>query len=305
MLPSDLQFSAHHYALLDCAAHAGAYLELCGSHANIGWRSIFDETEDASLIAASPILIPMEPAALDRRLIDTLLQYERDAPSISWIKSPFGTATLLAMLSSRYQCRIDGDVDVVLRFWDPRILLGLPSALDDEQRRHFFFPVLEWTVWDARRKQYYTITPPPGAMPVPRYAKAPINLSRDQRESLMYFDRETIYEAIMDDWSRHCHEAVRHISRGMQREIAIAGVSRAREHGVQTASEQILFARLMMTVSPSFDDHPAIRRALSDPNAPDGRRLQHAIDSLPDQVWIEASERRRYDAFFEMTVTHP
>jgi hypothetical protein len=44
------------------------------------------------------------------------------------------------MLTRRLECEIDDGQKVVMRFYDPRILLGLPSALDPQQKRYFFAP---------------------------------------------------------------------------------------------------------------------------------------------------------------------
>lgn len=287
------------YALIDCAVHDNAFQELTSSFAGARWRSLFEGTSEEDLVAASPLLIDISSREDDQALIQWLLAYERRAPGVTWIDSHMSLPNLGAMLASRMVCRIDGDELVVLRFWDPRILLGLPSALDAEQRRHFFAPILEWTAWEARRKQYYTVTAPTDAAPVPRFAVMPMALTLLQREQLMYYDKEALYERIVAHWHETCADAIDGIEADMLREIAIAAVARCASYGIHSADDQVLFAGFMMAVSPSFDDHPAVRRGLRDETVPPDQRLDRLIDELPEAVWEQIAKEKRYDALFE------
>ncbi|KQW96050.1 hypothetical protein ASC94_31395 [Massilia sp. Root418] len=86
----------------------------------------------------------------------------------------------------------------------------------------------------------------------------------------------------------------------MLREIAIAAVARATSYGITDASAQHLFAGLMMTVSPSFDDHAMVKAYLTNPNVPQAERLSQMIAQLPDQTWEQIVRTKRYDALFEL-----
>ncbi|MEW6763972.1 MAG: DUF4123 domain-containing protein [Pseudomonadota bacterium] len=293
------QGAIHRYALIDCAVHDGAYQELTSKFAGAHWHSLFEDTPEEDLIDASPILVDIPPDQHGQALIQWLLAYERSAPSVTWIDSHMSLPNLGAMLTSRMTCRINEDELVMLRFWDPRILLGLPSALDAEQRRHFFAPIAEWTAWEPRRQRYYTITAPPDAAPVPRFAVMPMTLSLAQRDQLMYYDKEALYERIVAHWEETCPEAIEGIEPDMQREIAIAAAARCASYGIQAADEQVLFAGLMMSVSPSFDDHPAVQKGLRDQKVGPDERLGRLIDELPEAVWEEIGREKRYDALFE------
>lgn len=293
------QSAIHRYALIDCAVHDDAHRELTRKFPAARWRSLFEDSPEEDLVDASPILIDVPPQEEGQELIRWLLWYERSAPGVTWIDSRMSLPTLTAMLGNRMACRINEDEQVVLRFWDPRILLGLPSALDAEQRRHFFAPVVEWTAWEPRREQYYTITAPPDAAPVPRFVAAPMALTLAQRDQLMYYDKEALYDRIIAHWHETCSDAIEGIDPDMLREIAIAGVARCSSYGIQSADDQVLFAGLMMAVSPSFDDHPAVQRGLRDQAIAPDERLSRLIDELPEAVWEQIGAEKRYDALFE------
>jgi hypothetical protein len=287
------------YALVDCAVHDGAFEELTTRFAGARWHSLFQGTPEEDLLSASPILIEIPPDDAGAALRDWLLPYERSTPSVTWINSHLGLPVLGAMLTGRMPCTINDDDLVVLRFWDPRILLGLPSALDAEQRRHFFAPVREWTAWEPRRQQYYTITAPPDAAPVSRYVAMPMPLTDAQREQLMYYDKEVLYDRIVQHWVETCPESIDGMEHAMVREIAIAAVARCSSYGIRTADDQVLFAGLMMSVSPSFDDHPSVRRGLRDQAIAPDERLDRLVDDLPEAVWDQIAREKRYDALFE------
>jgi len=295
------QGAIHRYALIDCAIHNNAYQELTSRFVGVRWRSLFEDTPEEDLLDVSPILVAIPSDERGKLLVQWLLAYERSSPSVTWIDSRMSLSNLGTMLTSRMVCRINEDDLVVLRFWDPRILLGLPSTLDAEQRRHFFAPVVEWTAWEPRRQQYYTITAPPGAAPVPRFAVMPMALTLAQRDQLMYYDNETLYERIVEHWQETCADAIEGLEPDMLREVAIAAVARCSSYGIHSADDQVLFAGLMMAVSPSFDDHPAVQRGLRDQAIAPDERLDRLIGELPEVVWEQIGEEKRYDALFEHT----
>lgn len=290
---------AHTYALLDCAAHAHAWRDLTTRFPDVPWRSLFDGTPEAHLVAAAPLLIaaPREHTAL----LDWLVQLEQGAPSVSWLTSPYSLAVLAPMLTRRLDCDIDGGQQALLRFYDPRILLGLPSALDARQKRYFFAPVASWTAWEPRRRQRYAIDIVPATpADIARYAFAPISLDLAQRDQLMYFDKENLYDSIVRHWEETCPDDIDGIRRPMLREIAIAAVARASSYGITDASAQHLFAGLMMTVSPSFDDNPVVKGYLTDAGVPQADRLGRMIAGLPDQTWEQIAGNKRMEALFDL-----
>jgi hypothetical protein len=289
----------HTYALLDCSAHDQALTELTARFPDAQWKSLFDGTPEEHLTAAAPLLIATSRE--HEELIKWLLKLEQAAPSVSWIGSPYTLPVLAPMLTRRLDCEIDDGQKVVMRFYDPRILLGLPSALDPQQKRYFFAPVSAWSALEPRRQQRYSVDIVPATpADIARYAFAPISLTLTQRDQLMYFDKENLYDSIVRHWDETCPDDIAGIKRGMLREIAIAAVSRATSYGITDASAQHLFAGLMMTVSPSFDDHAMVKAYLTNPSVPQAERLSQMIAKLPDQTWEQIVRTKRYDALFEL-----
>jgi|GEM_PF-447965 len=298
--PSETEHKPLTYALLDCASYDNAYDELRQRFSGVRWRSLFADTPEAALEASAPLLIDIGSAADGIALRAWLLGLERSAPGVSWIDSDHSLPVLASMLAARLTCQIDEGQAAILRFYDPRILLGLPSALTPSQKAWFFAPVRRWTAWEPRRAQHYGIDPAPAsASDMARFSFMPLALDGGQRERLMYYDKENLYDSIIAHWEANCADAIDGITRPMLREIAIAAVARCSSYGITGAADQHLFAGLMMDVSPSFDEHPAVRRYLNDSALAPNERLGAMIAGLPDSVWLQLETNQRMDALFE------
>lgn len=298
--PSHQYHTPTSYALLDCAAYDDSFTELSARYPATRWQSLFANTLEAELIAAAPLLIDLDSGGDGVRLRQWLLALERTAPGMSWIDSDYSLAVLAGMLARRLECEIDDGEKSILRYYDPRILLGLPSALTPSQKGWFFAPVKRWTAWEARRQQHYGIDAGAAdAADMARFAVMPLVLDQRQRERLMYYDKENLYDSIIAHWEATCPDAIDDLKPAMLREIAAAAVDRCGSYGIDGAQDQHLFAGLMMEVSPSFDEHPAVRRYLTDAALAPGERLGAMIAGLPDSVWTQLETNQRMDALFE------
>ncbi|SEN06306.1 protein of unknown function [Duganella sp. CF517] len=294
-----METQTYTYALLDCSAHEHAFRDLTTRFADVQWKSLFDGTPEEHLVTAAPLLIAT-PRDNDK-LIAWLEELEQAAPSVSWIGSPYALPVLAPMLTRRLQCEINDDQQVVLRFYDPRILLGLPSALTAQQKRYFFAPVSSWIAWEPRREERYAISIEPAtSADIARFAFAPISLTLPQRDQLMYFDKENLYDSIIQQWRDTCPDDIAGIKPNMLREIAITAVARANSYGITDAAAQHLFAGLMMTVSPSFDDNSLVKSYLKAENVPPADRLSNMISALPSEAWEQITASKRMDALFEL-----
>lgn len=294
-----METQTYTYALLDCSVHEHAFRDLTRQFPDVQWRSLFEGTPEEHLVEVAPLLISTPRD--DERLISWLTQLEQASPSVSWIGSPYALPVLAPMLSRRLKCEINDDQQVVLRFYDPRILLGLPSTLTAQQKRYFFAPVSSWIAWEPRRMERYAISIEPAtAADISRFAFVPISLTLPQRDQLMYFDKENLYDSIIQHWRDTCPDDIAGIKPNMLREIAITAVARANSFGITDASAQHLFAGLMMTVSPSFDDNATVKSYLTDEDTPSADRLSKMINALPSEVWEQITADKRMDALFEM-----
>jgi hypothetical protein len=75
-------------------------------------------------------------------------------------------------------------------------------------------------------------------------------------------------------------------------------IEKARSYGLTYESSITTFVAHMMTVNPAFDEHPAVQRALRDPDvAPDGR-MTAMMATVSDMDWEEAARQRDRAAYW-------
>lgn len=74
-------------------------------------------------------------------------------------------------------------------------------------------------------------------------------------------------------------------------------IEKARGYGLTYESSITVFVLHMMTVSPAFDEHPAVQRALHDPEIEPNGRMGAMMGTVSDEEWEEAAQacdRRAY-----------
>ena len=83
------------------------------------------------------------------------------------------------------------------------------------------------------------------------------------------------------------------IPRVRLRAMVEAALYRGRGRGLSWASTLTAFTLLMFLVSPDFDDHPEIRRALDDGTVPPDYCMRDIVESMTDAGWaaIRAESR--------------
>jgi len=69
-----------------------------------------------------------------------------------------------------------------------------------------------------------------------------------------------------------------------------AAVARARKHGLTWESSISGFITLMFNIAPNFDEHPAFRRALSDPALDEEDRIGAIFHRVNPEQWAEAED---------------
>jgi hypothetical protein len=77
------------------------------------------------------------------------------------------------------------------------------------------------------------------------------------------------------------------------------GVEKARSYGLTWESSLTIFVTHMLTINPAFDEHPAVRAVLVDPEVPGDEKMQALLGSVEDDEWEEAAKQREPDEYWE------
>lgn len=115
-----------------------------------GARSLFAGTADEGLAHAGPWLIDTELAG--QEVVSELVLAERQAPAVSWLLAPQDLIGLAQLLQLRLNARLPDGRTVLLRFWDPRVLVNLAQILTPAQREDFFAQITEWHLLHRQRR---------------------------------------------------------------------------------------------------------------------------------------------------------
>lgn len=105
-------------------------------------RALFDGTKDAHLAHAGPWLVDV--ALADSAYVAQLVEFEKAAPAVTWLISPMNLDDIANLLIQRLDTRLPDGRTALVRFFDPRVLLGLVEILDGSQREEFFAHIYEW-----------------------------------------------------------------------------------------------------------------------------------------------------------------
>ncbi len=84
-------------------------------------------------------------------------------------------------------------------------------------------------------------------------------------------------------------------------EMVQQGIARARAYGITWETAIVGFIVLMFLIAPNFDDHPLIKRAISDESVPPNERIEHLQKVITEENWMAA--KNNYNArFWELTL---
>ncbi|MFT3772594.1 MAG: hypothetical protein QM820_44960 [Minicystis sp.] len=100
--------------------------------------------------------------------------------------------------------------------------------------------------------------------------------------------------AFLDDLVAHLRayhpDAVEDLSDDEIRARARVGVRRAGRYGFDKGRTAAAFVALMFEIAPNFDEHPAIRRCLTDEAIPVDARILDLVHRTTAAAWEEAEE---------------
>jgi hypothetical protein len=133
------------YFLLDQAALPDLRNRI--AQTSLSWKTLFDDTRELGAENAAPVIIL---AGRDGRLLASrrLLEWIQDLgkyrSAIVMLSSPLDLEFLCSKLIDRLHVNLEGGLDAMLRFYDPRVLEALTISLNDTQRTWFFGIASRW-----------------------------------------------------------------------------------------------------------------------------------------------------------------
>lgn len=128
------------FCLADHAGMPGLHGQLL--RFGLPWASLFQGGAQETALAAAPLLFPLDPA--DARFLDWLTRHGTYTSSMLMLSTPLDLQALHGRLAARLCARVSEKMDVLLRFFDPRVFEALVEVLDEAQRKRFLGPADGW-----------------------------------------------------------------------------------------------------------------------------------------------------------------
>jgi len=132
------------FCLADHAGMPGLHGQLLKS--GPPWASLFQQRAEESALAAAPLLFPLDQTEV--RFLDWLARHGTYTSSMLMLSTPLDLHALRDRLAARLRARVSEQMNVMLRFFDPRVFEALVEVLDDVQRERFLGPADGWWYLD-------------------------------------------------------------------------------------------------------------------------------------------------------------
>ncbi len=139
------------YALIDLASVPNG-LRVLKLQQSPDSACLFEGTIQANAEAVAPWLLRIGNADSERRRLRDCVDAALTYPALSWIVTPLSLDELLTRLRRRLDARLPDSYDVLLRFYDPRVLPMLSARLHEPQQRAFFCVCSQWLYLDRDDK---------------------------------------------------------------------------------------------------------------------------------------------------------
>lgn len=138
------------YGLADHGGMPGLYREL--TRAPVAWRNLFEGSREENATAVAPLLFSLSDAheRRQRMLLDWVARHGTFTSSLLLLVSSLPIDELAARLAVRLDAALPENMNVLLRFFDPRVFEALVQAIEPAQREAFLGVADGWWYFDRR-----------------------------------------------------------------------------------------------------------------------------------------------------------
>ncbi|CDG84354.1 DUF4123 domain-containing protein [Janthinobacterium agaricidamnosum] len=267
------------YALVDAAQvpelHRQKSRALDFPHANL-----FSLSKEHGIAKYGPLLFPLEAGARSRHpLVALLLQGMRYGWTVSWLSSTLPMDALAKHLAGHLNGMLDDDKDVLLRYYDARLLPAFVQHLPPEASAALLAPVAQWIYWDRQLRlaciEGGRQADSPGVRDTAISAAVQAAMAHAALGDLIC---STMYEEAdaseFEQWLPHAFYSA------VQRKI-----DQARRFGLKEVADLQLFASLALQVHPDF--HQLLSSFQHEQaNLASGKiSLVDVVHQVPDREW--------------------
>jgi hypothetical protein len=242
------------------------------------YQSLYQTTAYSALEDVGPVLVPVVP---DSPLAQHFFQAWRATAGI-WLESDAEEAVVLDHLRSLIHVRVEGDLTVLFRYFDPRITALWLTHLPTDERDRLMGPVR------LIRLPERDIPQENPDQPCAHYCDEPwLSLTQDLLEHLSTTHRRRITEQLIEHCQQHFGEQVQGLDACELQQWAEHCQDSAGRHGYGAIDEVMFWARFQVALGCDFPDAPAhavYRQLLAEPGVLPKQRLKNLNAELTRQL---------------------
>ena len=215
-------------------------------------------------LSALPFLLDLSALQGNQRVrcISDLVQLAQEHCAATWMASVLAPAVLASELALRMDAELPGDLSVLLRFADARVLPVLHDALEPAQRASFFGCTSGWWYLN-RRGELLELALPNLDSTAPEF-RPPIRLTASQEQRLLDAAEP---DAVLQLLRQHDALSLDRIAAAEHYYFASQCIGRAKYWSLQTPTDLMLFCMVALDQGSAFDEQARWADALRDVRA--------------------------------------
>lgn len=220
--------------------------------AQLEWASLFEGTTEENALSVAPLLILIGQASMKMRNGGFLTSVcERGAYNscLMLVASPLSLSALASRLTTRLDAKISQGMEVLLRFYDPRVFEQLVQYLSDQQRKDFLSAGSAWWFVDRRGE----IQAVDAQFSPAESFHSPLLLSARQEHELLDASE---FDQVAEQLRLSVPRELSQVMPPKRYEFISKQVTAAREFGINSTSELSLYCALAFVYGAEFSDLP-------------------------------------------------
>lgn len=239
-------FGMHRYLLVNQAALRGEHA-LLARLSRFECRPLFGQSDEACRDGATPFVLRTDFSTGLRSLLQELMDAACYACALSQIDTSLDIRTLADALTRRCEVLLPDGMEMLLRYFDTRVLMSLLDVLTIEQRRSFLSCASDW--WYADREGAMVPSGCNGEADADVFP-TPLELSADQERAMIDAAEP---DAVIDFIRSSGRHPLFDIPYSQRYPIVHNLVDRARHWGLEDIPDFAAFVTVALSVSSDFD----------------------------------------------------
>lgn len=234
------------YALVDAAQvpelRSAAFLARPFHHV-----SLFSLTQENGIARYGPLLIPVD-AGPGSDVVRRVVRAMRHGWTVSWLSSPLAMDDLADHLAGHLNGELADGKDVLVRYYDPRLLAAFIAHLDEQTKTALLGPVCQWAWWD----RHLSLVTVKGGNESKSACITQTNISAVTQKAMAAAAKNDLFNSALledsepDEFSSWLPHTLYH---AVSRQVV-----RAEKLGLKEPADLVLFISLALRVHPDFFD---------------------------------------------------